>query len=107
MTWYMGAKTIEYNIAKTIAFRIVPAMAVIGLSSFIVVSTLVGVFPETFGPVFGGLINYYEGGVYADCTLHRNRNNRICSGAIKDTAHNKTWNALQKGQKSLPFNLHK
>ncbi len=102
----MNSKATEINIPNLIFLRVVPAIAVIGLSAFILMSTLVGAFPATFGPIFGGILNYHEGGVYADCSLAKNKNNRICSGAVKESTHTKTWSAIQKGQKALPFNLH-
>jgi len=63
----------------------------------------------TFDPVLNllGLNSLWteEGGVYADCSLKENRENRFCSG--KDFQTKQQWKhiAASSGGKPVPFNL--
>lgn len=105
----MAAK-LSNELLKKLLIWTGPGILVLGLTCFVVASTLVGFFPETFGPIFSGFISYEGSGLYADCTLAKNRNNRICNGiAITQASEvnkSRTWNSIQKSKKPLPFTLH-
>jgi hypothetical protein len=97
------------DLIKLILHWVAPGIMLVGLSIFVIASTLVGFFPETFGPMFSSFISYEKAGIYADCSLSENKRNRICSGTSHTTgnkAHERTWNSLQGGKKAMPFTLH-
>ena len=66
------------------------------------------------GPVFDPILNLFgmssiwteKSGVYADCSLPENRNNRFCSGKMLETEQH--WNTLRNttGGRYVPFNLN-
>lgn len=105
----MKALSEQSRTVKLLLYWTAPGLLILGLSLFVVASTLVGMFPETFGPYFSSFITYQEGGIYADCSLSANRRNRICSGithaAVTDQK-TKDWGTMQKSKKAMPFNLH-
>lgn len=89
-----------------VLYRVIPYILLFSLAVFVLISSLIGFFPETFGPIFSDFISLREGGIYADCSLAANKNNRICTGILhqSDSAHD--WSSLQKSKKALPFSLH-
>jgi hypothetical protein len=86
--------------------RVVASVLLLFLGSFVICASLVGFFPETFGPIFSDFFSLEEDGIYADCSLAANKKNRICSGLLHKSDKSQSWAALQRSKKMLPFNLH-
>lgn len=104
----MGGETMTQAVraAKFFMYWVAPTAIATVLSGFIIISSLVGFFPETFGPIFGSMINYHETGLYADCSLSSNRqSNSLCTGKRR-TQEDREWDSIRRSKKPVPFSLH-
>jgi hypothetical protein len=86
--------------------RVVGSILLFSLGIFVISASLVGFFPETFGPIFSYFFSLKEAGIYADCSLPANKKNRICSGLLHKSENSQNWASVQRSKKMLPFNLH-